>query len=150
MSAQPPQNFENHSMIDKFFLVQFLIMAGLVILAGIGLAKLGGPSGMKFLGAAFLLHLLVAITLMMKMRLYSVKLQDRIIRLEMRLRLDKILPDALAEKAKSLTLAQLIALRFASDAEMPELVEKVLSENLQEQTPIKKLVKDWQPDHHRV
>ena len=83
-------------------------------------------------------------------RRYCTKLQDRIIRLEMRIRLEKILPADLQAAIPTLTIPQLIGLRFASDAEMPDLVRKVIAENIEDRTAIKKMVKDWQGDYDRV
>jgi hypothetical protein len=83
-------------------------------------------------------------------RSYSTKVQDRIIRLEMRLRMERVLPPDLAVRIGEFTLGQLIALRFASDAELPELARKVLAEKIEKRSEIKKLIKDWQADWHRV
>jgi hypothetical protein len=77
-------------------------------------------------------------------------LQNRIIRLEMRLRLQEVLPADLAARAKGLTLGQVIALRFASDAELPGLVERVLKGELTSKKEIKQAVKEWQADHLRA
>ncbi len=152
MPEQPEQNYANHVMLDKALLVQLILMLGLVIAAGVGvgLARLDTPSGPCILGTIVLLHALLALTVIIKMRFYAIKLQDRIIRLEMQVRLDKTLPEALAEKARALTIPQLVGLRFASDAEMPGLIEQVFADNIESPDTIKKLVKDWQPDHHRV
>jgi hypothetical protein len=68
----------------------------------------------------------------------------------MRYRLHTILDLDLAAKSDGLSISQLVALRFASDAELPALVEKVLNENLTSSSEIKKLVSDWQGDYHRV
>jgi hypothetical protein len=76
--------------------------------------------------------------------------QNREIRLEMRLRLREVLPTALAPRIRELSVKQLIALRFASDAELPALVERVLGGEFAKPKEIKAAVKDWQPDHLRV
>jgi len=88
--------------------------------------------------------------LALKARLYTLKMQDRIIRLEMRLRLAGLLKGDLEGKGNTLSVSQLVGLRFASDAELPDLVRKVLSENLTKSDDIKKLVKNWQADHLRA
>ena len=76
--------------------------------------------------------------------------QDRIIRLEMRLRLREVLPAALAPRAGQLTKRQLVALRFAGDAELPALVERCLKGELVSRRAIKREVRDWQADWLRV
>ena len=68
----------------------------------------------------------------------------------MHLRLAKILPSDLQENIVNLTMPQLIALRFASDGEMPELLRKVVTENIEDRTTIKKMVRDWQGDYDRI
>jgi len=72
--------------------------------------------------------------------------QDRVIRLEMRLRLREMLPPDLAAQAARLSVQQLIALRFASDAELPVLVREVLAGTVSTPKDIKLRVKEWQPD----
>ena len=83
-------------------------------------------------------------------RAMAVRVQDRVIRLEMRLRLASILPDDLRSHIPRLTPKQLVALRFASDAEMPELVRQVVSGTLADQKAIKKAIVRWQADHLRA
>lgn len=83
-------------------------------------------------------------------RVMAVKVQDRVIRLEMRLRLASVLPVEMHGKIPALTPKQLIGLRFASDAELPALVPRIASGELKEQRSIKKAVKNWQADHFRA
>jgi len=79
-----------------------------------------------------------------------VTVQDRLIRLEMRLRLAGALPADLCPRIPEFTVAQLVSLRFASDAELPALARKVLDEKLNDRNGIKQLVKDWQADYLRA
>jgi len=79
-------------------------------------------------------------------RAYTVRLQDRIIRLEMRFRLERI---GRADEFARLTTPQLVGLWFASDAELPDLVDRALREDLS-LDQIKRNVEDWQPDFHRT
>jgi hypothetical protein len=82
-------------------------------------------------------------------RVMALTVQNRVIRLEMRLRLKEILPPALASRIKELTVRQLIALRFAGDAEMPALVERTLKGEFAKPRDIKAAITDWQPDFLR-
>jgi uncharacterized membrane protein YheB (UPF0754 family) len=83
-------------------------------------------------------------------RIMALKVQDRVIRLEMRLRLKEILPAALASRIGELKVKQLVALRFASDAEMASLVERTLKGEFASQKEIKAAIKDWQSDYLRA
>ena len=82
-------------------------------------------------------------------RTQALQAQDRLIRLEMRLRLQPLLPADLYARFNDLTVPQLVALRFASDGEMAELVRTALKDGTK-QTDIKKMIKQWQPDNFRV
>jgi len=96
--------------------------------------------------------LVAAVALLMIMfwaRIFALRVQDRVIRLEMHLRILSLAPD-LSPRFGEFTLGQLCALRFASDAELPELARKVLAEKLGDRTAIKKMVRDWQADHARA
>jgi hypothetical protein len=76
--------------------------------------------------------------------------QNRLIRLEMRLRLAGLLPADLQSRIGEFTLDQLISMRFASDAELPALARKVLDDKMSDRKAIKQMVKDWQADWLRA
>ena len=76
--------------------------------------------------------------------------QDRIIRLEETLRLERILPPDLKPLAGRLTPGQLVALRFASDDEVAGLVRRIVAGELTSAKAIKQAIKQWRPDHMRV
>jgi Family of unknown function (DUF6526) len=96
-----------------------------------------------FLSFGILIVLFVA-------RISALKAQDRVIRLEEQLRFANILPKDLAEKASKLKTGQLIALRFASDAELPDLVQRTLNGEFASGKDIKLAVKNWRGDYLRV
>jgi hypothetical protein len=83
-------------------------------------------------------------------RVMSLTVQNRVIRLETRLRLKEVLPPALASRVGELRVRQLVGLRYAGDAELPALVERCLKGELQSSDDVKKAVTDWQPDHLRA
>jgi hypothetical protein len=83
-------------------------------------------------------------------RIMALTVQNRVIRLEMRLRLREVLNADLAKRIPELTTRQLIALRFASDAELPNLVERTLKGEFPTGKAIKAAVKDWQSDYLRA
>ena len=83
-------------------------------------------------------------------RVMALKVQDRVIRLEMRLRMQQVLPAELCARFGELTPQQLVALRFASDAELADLVRDVLDGKLASQKAIKMRVRSWVPDHLRA
>jgi hypothetical protein len=91
----------------------------------------------------------VLVVALFKARLYPLKIQDRIIRLEERLRLDALLSDDLRKRIPELTEDQLIGLRFAPDEEIPELVQLTLEKNL-DRKQIKERIQNWRPDHYRI
>ncbi len=84
------------------------------------------------------------------LRLSSLRVQDRIIRLEERLRLARILPTDLQTQIESLRPSHLIALRFASDAEVTDLVRKVLADPTIKPKEIKRQVRSWRADYFRA
>ena len=83
-------------------------------------------------------------------RTYALKVQDRVIRLEEQLRYQRLLPADLAQQARSLTVHQTIALRFADNAELPELIREVVAGKLTKPAEIKQAIKTWRADEFRV
>ena len=83
-------------------------------------------------------------------RVMVLVVQDRVIRLEMHLRLREVLPQDLGGRIKELTRAQLVGLRFASDGELPDLVRQVLAGTLKTSAEIKKAIKTWHADELRA
>jgi hypothetical protein len=146
MSERKPQNFANHGRYDPWFHFFLLPLTGLTFFACVYLL-IRHPHSLVH-------HVLVVITLIVlmavvKLRNYSLRVQDRVIRLEERVRLAALLPEALRARIPELTERQLIALRFASDDEIVALVEKTLNENLAP-AEIKKRIQSWRADYFRV
>jgi hypothetical protein len=140
------QNFKNHTrIVPAFHIVGFLLLVANFIWALYRLSR--DPTG----DAIIQLCLAVALVVMFgSLRVQIVTVQDRVIRMEMRLRLAQILPVALHPSIPRLTPKQLVALRFAGDGELESLVQQVLAGRLTTQKEIKILVKDWRADHLRA
>ena len=83
-------------------------------------------------------------------RLFALKVQDRVIRMEERLRLEKLLPADLKPRIEEFTSGQLVAMRFASNAELPALARKVLTDNIRTGKAIKQMVQTWRADYLRA
>jgi 4-amino-4-deoxy-L-arabinose transferase-like glycosyltransferase len=145
MAVPPVQNFANHTRLDPLYHMFLLPVAGINILAAIW-NLFRNPS----LGSAwFVVLALAGAVVVLKFRLYALKVQDRVIRLEERLRLAQLVAEPLRGRIGDLTEAQLIALRFASDSEVPALVEKALSGTMLPRD-IKQAVVNWRADYFRV
>ena len=146
MNEKMPQTYENHArLIPVYHMVCFGILGVNALWA------LWGLVGSFSFGS--LVNLAVAAALLILfffIRIFALTAQDRIIRLEMRLRLGELLPADLKARIGELALGQLIALRFASDEELPALTRKVLDEKILERDAIKRLIKTWNPDYLRV
>jgi hypothetical protein len=83
-------------------------------------------------------------------RIFALTVQNRVIRSEERLRYERILPEDLKARCGEFSTGQMIALRFASDAELPGLARKVLDEKLKTGKQIKQLIQNWRPDYLRA
>jgi hypothetical protein len=143
--AQKEQSLANHGRFDPMF-HGFLFFGGVVLLIAAIVQEVRVPD---WWGALRICGVLWLMVLMFKVRLYALKVQDRVIRLEERLRLQQILSDPLRARIGDLNEGQLIALRFASDGEVSGLVEKTLAGNL-DRKAIKQSIKTWRPDYWRV
>ena len=143
--AQPEQNIKNHTRFDPMF-QGFLVPGALLLLVSTIYVLIRQPD---WWGVVRLFGVLWAIVLMFKVRLYALKVQDRVIRLEERLRLAQLLPESTRARIGELTKPQLIALRFASDGEVAGLVQQTL-DGKWDQKQVKSAIKNWRPDYFRV
>jgi hypothetical protein len=143
--SNTPQNFKNHAKFDPpfhFFLAPISI-ANLII------AIVYAVHHFNFHTAWLVVLAAAAIVLLFRLRQYPLKVQDRVIRLEERLRLQSLAPAAWHPQIYRLTEDQLIGLRFAADLEVVELAEQALAQNLNRKQ-IKERVKNWRADNWRV
>jgi cellulose synthase/poly-beta-1,6-N-acetylglucosamine synthase-like glycosyltransferase len=152
MAEKMPQTFANHSRLDPsfhFFIIPVFVLTLILSLLNFFYHLL--HSGLRHSLHSFLLILLAAaaLTLVFKVRLYALRVQDRVIRLEERLRLMQVLPEPLRARIPELTESQLCGLRFASDAELAKLTERALKEKLSRKE-IKKSIQNLRPDYWRV
>jgi hypothetical protein len=145
MAEKKPQTLQNHTKLDPPFHM-FLVPVGLFLLIG-SIYQL--VQNLSWMTAIHVLVVVWAMVAVFKIRIYSLKVQDRVIRLEERLRMEKLLPEHLKSRIYELTEQQFIALRFASDAELPALVEKTLKDHLPPKA-IKQAIQNWRPDYFRV
>jgi Family of unknown function (DUF6526) len=152
MAEYKPQSFAHHTRWDPPFHFYLLPIFGLgLVLALIHFfAHITHGEFRDHIHAFLLILLAIAfLILTFKVRIYSLKVQDRVIRLEERLRLTQLLQEPLRSRIPELTEDQLCGLRFASDAEIPKLVERTLNEKLK-RADIKKAIQNWRPDYWRV
>jgi hypothetical protein len=145
MAEKKPQTFANHTRVDPLF--HFFALPVFGLLPFVAAANFIRHPGLH---AGLLFVVSVAATIVvLKIRLYTLRVQDRVIRLEERLRLALLFSDPLRSCIPELTEEQLIALRFASDAEVPKLADRAISEKLSA-ADIKKAIQTWRPDYWRV
>jgi dolichyl-phosphate-mannose--protein O-mannosyl transferase len=136
------QNFDNHAKFVPAFHV--VVLGIFTINLGWSLYRVAHAFSTE--SVLSLLLAIAFILLAFYSRIFALTVQDRVIRLEMRLRLLQILPAELRPRISEFNVNQLVALRFASDAELPALAKKVLDENLNDRKAIKKMIREWQPD----
>lgn len=146
MADPAPQSYENHRRIVPVYhgvvfgiLLLFFLRSAWLAIRSFGI----DPVLQLLLSVAFILWFFYT-------RLFALTAQDRVIRLEMRLRLERLLTGELKARIEELTPGQLVALRFASDEELPDLVRRVLQDKIADRETIKKMIRSWRPDHLRV
>jgi len=144
--ADKSQSFENHTKLVPLFhgFVLPVLLANLMWTTYKLITAPGADWAFRLLVAAALLFLALFV------RVFVLKVQDRVIRLEMRLRLRELLPADLQGRITEFSPGQLVAMRFASDAELPAMAAQVLRDKIEDKKTIKKMIKSWQADHLRA
>jgi hypothetical protein len=143
--AKKPQNYANHGRLDPPFHF-FLAPLGLVAVILSIILFVRHP---RMASTLWVLLSVGFFVLAGKARSYALKVQDRVIRLEERMRLAILLPEGLRPRIGELTESQLIALRFAPDAELPALAQRAMNEGLTKKQ-IKMAIQSWRADEFRV
>ena len=146
MAEKMPQTLDNHGkMVIPFHVVAGLLGLFYFIWSLVGLVR--SPSvdtgAGAALGVAFMLVFFYA-------RVFATQNQDRVIRLEERLRMHALLPEDLRGRIDDFTTNQLVALRFASDGELPDLARKVMDDGIDDRKAIKQMIQHWRADYQRV
>jgi Family of unknown function (DUF6526) len=149
------QNFSNHmKLVPAFHFFVIPVMLLNVIWDIVSMLRIYTHSAISLtVLAGFIVSILVSIALLVMAflaRIFALGVQDRVIRLEERLRYERLLPDDLRARIGEFTINQLVALRFACDAELPVLARKVLDTKMNERKAIKRMVQNWRPDYQRV
>lgn len=146
------QSYGNHTRVNPIFhygvlgaLIANVLWASYRLLEGA--VGPGGPTGD---GIVHLLTAIAVLTMAVSLRTQALTVQDRVIRLETQLRFRDLLSPAAAARAADLPVKQLVAIRFASDEELPALVDDVLAGRLSSPKAIKQAVKQWRADHLRA
>ena len=143
MSGKEPQSFANHAKYDPPFHF-FLVPISVLLLIALAVRAWREPGHL-----VYVIWMALFIVALFKMRIYGLRVQDRVIRLEEQLRLARELPEHLRTRIPELKVQQLIGLRFAPDAELPALVERALRENLSKKE-IKQAIREWRGDYWRI
>jgi len=145
MAGRSAQTYANHTRWDPVYHFFVVPVAGINV--GVAIWNLFRNPGLA--ASWFVILAIAAVVAVLKLRLYPLKAQDRIIRLEERLRLAQLMAGTLRSRIGDLTEGQLIGLRFASDAEVPSLVEKALGSGMS-QEEIKQAITSWRADYFRL
>ncbi|HEY4639781.1 MAG TPA: DUF6526 family protein [Thermoanaerobaculia bacterium] len=145
------QSYASHRRfhpIFHFFTIPILALN--VVLQIVLLFWRPSPAAFTFLRVWGILVAIAIAAVALLARFYSLRQQDRIIRLEETLRLQQLLPEDLRSRINELRMSQLIGLRFCSDEELPEVTRAVLAGEVKSSDEIKRRVQQWRADHHRI
>ena len=144
--SEPGQNFENHAkMVPAYHgAATFMLLVPTLWLAYRTVTDFSVDALM------FLVFCGGVVVVALFTRLFPLGVQDRVIRLEERMRLKRLLAEDLQNRVGDFTTSQLIGLRFAPDEELPDLARRVLAEGISDPEPIKQAVKAWRADNQRI
>lgn len=146
MAQKSPQTFANHGrVVPAFHYVAFPLFAINFFFTLYEAVTQFSWSNLVAFALALALVLLFFIA-----RVMALTVQDRVIRLEERLRMRELLPADLKPRINDFSVKQLVALRFASDAELPALARKVLDDKIVDQKAIKQMIQQWRADFQRA
>jgi len=140
-----PQTYANHRRFDPLF--HFVLLPFFLVTAVAAIRHLYKVPSLNNAWVMLVAIALVLLTLLV--RGYALKVQDRLIRLEEQLRMERLLPADLNTRIPELTVRQCVGLRFASDGELADRVREALAEGLNDEG-IKKRIQTWRPDTFRV
>jgi hypothetical protein len=148
MSKSSEQNLKNHGRLDPpFHVVLFFILVANLIFSVVHMVRHWDES--RIANPWFVVLSLAVFIPFLKLRTYPLKVQDRVIRLEERIRLQALAPAEWHAQIYKLSEDQLIALRFAADDEVVELAKQALEHNLTRKQ-IKERIKSWRADNWRI
>ena len=144
-----PENSQSYAThVRRHPIYHFFLSPAVIINLAIAIwrfaAAMSWESGQQLLVAVILVVVLFLI------RANPLRAQDRTIRLEEQLRYERVLPKELALRARGLRVAQIVALRFAPDEELPGLIEQILAGRLTKSKEIKQAIRNWRGDYYRV
>ncbi|MDX1647640.1 MAG: DUF6526 family protein [Longimicrobiales bacterium] len=144
--SEPEQSFENHAKMVPLY---HYWATGLLVVPTLYFAYQTVTS----FSVEHLMTLLFAIGVLLAgffTRVFPLGVQDRLIRLEERLRMERLLPEELKRRIEEISTEHLVGLRFASDEELADLVRRVLDGELRDRKEVKASIRSWRADYQRI
>jgi hypothetical protein len=145
-----PENITQNYKTHRKLVPAFHYVASALLLVALVYAAIQVVTAFSVATVVHLLTVIALIILFWYTRAFPLGVQDRVIRLEERLRFERVLPEDLRPRIGEFTTKQLIGLRYADDAELPALARRVLDEGMTDHEEIKRQIKTWRPDHCRI
>ncbi len=144
--SQSDQNFKNHAKMVPayhYWMTSMLVLPSLYLGYGV-------VTDFSFADLVTFIFSVGVVFAAFFARWFALGVQDRVIRLEEQLRMEKLLPEELKQRIPEVTTEQMIALRFASDEELTGLVFTALSEGISDRKTLKQAIKNWRADNQRI